>query len=189
MKGILISFNNVVTKINRTMVWLTGIFVLCMSILLTIDVLLRYFFNSPTGWAFDLATWGTGLVGLVLGGYVMSIGKHVRVDFFFEKFSLRVQSMIDMISTLFLYLIVISFVWLGFDYVAHYYRIGAVSTGGTQMPLWIQWLIIPVGGLLIGLQGLCKFVEDLYIIATGKKLYDSEIIVTEDEVIDSKGAL
>lgn len=186
MKSIFIGFNNIVTKINKAMVYITGIFVLFMSIMLTIDVLLRYFLNSPTGWAFDLATWGTGLVGLVLGGYVMSIGKHVRVDFFFEKFSLRVQSIIDMISALFLFLIVFSFVWLGFDYVTHYYNIGAVSTGGTQMPLWVQWLIIPIGGLLIGLQGLSKFIEDIYIIITGKKLYDTEgVAVTGSNSIGS----
>lgn len=155
------------------MVWIIGTLVLFMSLLITVDVLLRYFFSKPTTWAFDLATWGTGIVGFMLGGYTLIIGQHVRVDVFFEKLSLKAQSIIDLISAFFLFLMSISLIWLGTDYVVHYYTIGAISTGGLAMPLWIKWLIVPLGGLLIFLQGIVKLINDLYIIFTGEKVYET----------------
>lgn len=175
MKKSLIFIMAAITKLNKSMVWIIGTVILLMSLLLTVDVILRYFFSAPTSWAFSLATWGTGLLGFALGGYTLVIDQHVRVDLYFEKFSDRTKSVIDMISAFFLFLIAVSLFWLGLDYVIHYYKIGAVMTGGLSMPLWVAWLIVPLGGLLVGLQGLVKFINDLSIIITGKKIYEYEI--------------
>ncbi|MFC5587733.1 TRAP transporter small permease subunit [Sporosarcina soli] len=175
MKKILIFIMAAITKLNKSMVWIIGTIVLLMSLLLTVDVILRYFFNSPTSWAFSLATWGTGLLGFALGGYTLAIEQHVRVDLYFEKFSPRMKSIVDMISAFFLFLMAAALFWFGLGYVIHYYQIGATMTGGLAMPLWIAWLIVPLGGLLIGLQGLVKFFNDLSIIITGKKIYEYEI--------------
>ncbi|WP_174733344.1 TRAP transporter small permease subunit [Mesobacillus harenae] len=174
MKEILIRVMDVITKINKSMVWIIGTLVFLMCVMLTVDVLLRYLFNSPTAWAFELATWGTGIIGFMLGGYALAIGQHVRVDVFFERLTIRQQSMVEMISSFFLFLMAISLIWLGFDYVTHYYNIGAIATGGMEMPLWIKWLIVPLGGLLIALQGIVKLINDLYIIFTGEKIYETE---------------
>lgn len=172
MKKILIFIMALIIKINKSMVWIIGTIILLMSLLLTVDVLLRYFLGSPTSWAFGMATWGTGFVGFMLGGYILSIGQHVRVDLFFENYSKRMKSVIDLISALFIFLISISFIWLGLDYVIHYYAIGAKMTGGFELPLWVAWLFVPFGGILIGLQGLVKLINDLSIIITGEKFYD-----------------
>lgn len=171
MKKTLIRIFDVISAINKSLVWIIGTLVLLMSLLLTVDVLLRYIFSAPTSWAFDLATWGTGIIAFSLGGYTLMIGQHVRVDLFFEKFSLRTKSIIDLIGALFLFLMAIALIWLGFGYVIHYYEIGATSTGGLTMPLWIKWLIVPIGGILIALQGLVKLIDDIYVIVTGERLY------------------
>ncbi|WP_216830718.1 TRAP transporter small permease subunit [Alkalihalobacterium elongatum] len=174
MKKTVIQVMKMITKLNKSMIWVVGVLVFFASIFLFIDVLLRYFFNSATAWAFDLAVTSTGFIGFMLGGYALAIGQHVRVDLFYEKFSLRVRSIIDLISALFLFLMAGALFWLGMDYVIHYYTIGAVTTGGVPMPLWIKWLMVPLGGLLIGLQGLVKLTNDIYIIVTGEELYNSE---------------
>lgn len=165
---------NIISSINKSMIWIGGIIVFIMSTLLTVDVILRYFFNSPTSWAFDMSTWGTTVLAFSLGGYVLLIGEHVRVDFLFEKLTKRQKSIVDLISALFLFLMAGSFIWIGMGYVIHYYNIGAMSTGGWNVPLWIKWAIVPIGGLLIGLQGLVKLFNDLYIIVTGKSYIDQE---------------
>lgn len=172
MKNMLILIMAAITRMNKLIIWFVGAVIVFMSVLLTVDVLLRYIFNSPTTWAFEVATWGTGIVGFLLGGYILVIEQHVRVDLYFEKFSTRVQSIVDLISVLFLFLIAIALIWWGTDYVIGYYKIGATMTGGLTMPLWINWLMVPIGGILIGLQGFVKLVNDLSIIITGKKLYD-----------------
>ncbi|QQK76438.1 TRAP transporter small permease subunit [Salicibibacter cibarius] len=173
MKRSVIMIMDGITKINKSMVWIMGALIAVVSVLLFVDVLLRYFFSSPTAWAFDLSTWSTGIIAFGLGGYALAMGYHVRIDLFFERFSRRHKCFVDLISAAFLFLMAITLIWLGMDYVIHYYQIDAMSSGGMGMPLWIQWLIVPAGGALIGLQGLVKVINDIYIIITGEELYDA----------------
>ncbi|MFC4024066.1 TRAP transporter small permease subunit [Oceanobacillus longus] len=174
MKNLIIASYNLYGKFNKILVYIAGGIVMLMSIAITIDVILRYFFSSPTSWIFNTSNIATGFVALILGGYMLMKDGHVRVDIFFEKFSLRTQSIIDLITTLFLFLIVFAFIWLGFDYVMHYMNIGATSSGGLGIPLWVYWTMIPIGGIILGIQGIFKLIEDIYIIINGEKLYGDE---------------
>ena len=144
-----------------------------VSILLFVDVLLRYVFKSATAWAFDLATWSTGIVGFLLGGYALAGGHHVRVDLFLSGFR-RSLKVLYLIGALFLFMMVAALLWLGIDYVVRYYQMGAMSTGGLNLPLWVKWLIVPAGALLIGLQGLVKLCDDVHVLLTGERLYRYE---------------
>lgn len=174
MKPAVLSVMKAITRINCSMYWVIGSLVMVVSILLFVDVLLRYVFKSATAWAFDLATWSTGIVGFLLGGYALAGGHHVRVDLFFERFSPRVKSFVDLIGALFLFMMVAALLWLGIDYVVRYYQMGAMSTGGLNLPLWVKWLIVPAGALLIGLQGLVKLCDDVHVLLTGERLYRYE---------------
>lgn len=167
-----INVMKIITKINKFVVYFVGVIISFVSILLIIDVLLRYFFQSPTRWAFDLATKSTGLIGFSLGGYALLAKQHTRVDFFFTKFSKRKKAAIDLISALFLFCIAGSLIWLGFDYVIHYYNIGAMSNGGLQVPLWLVWTMVPLGGILLFLQGIVNLMNDLSTLFTGNCLYE-----------------
>lgn len=87
MKQVVIRTMSGITKLNKSMVWIIGTLIAFVSILLFFDVLMRYFFNAPTVWAFDLSTWSTGIIAFGLGGYALAMGHHVRVDVFFDNFS------------------------------------------------------------------------------------------------------
>ncbi|MDQ1002182.1 C4-dicarboxylate transporter DctQ subunit [Neobacillus niacini] len=174
MKKSIVNIMDVITKINNSMMWVAGILITIATAFLFADVVLRYFFNSSTGYGFDIALICTGLIAFLLGGYGVVIKQHVRVDIFFDKFSLRIRSLIDLIYLLFLFLIAVAFLWLGTDYVLHYYSIGAQTSGALIIPLWTKWLMVPIGGLLLALQGIVKLINDVYIIVTGEVLYDSE---------------
>jgi C4-dicarboxylate transporter, DctQ subunit len=174
MKKSTILFMKSVTKINTFMVYLVGILISIVSIFLFIDVLLRYFFNSPTHWAFDLATKSTGFIGFVLGGYALLTKQHIRVDFLFERLSKKKKALIDLITALFIFLMAGSFIWLGLDYVRHYFELGAMSSGGLRVPLWFLWSMVPLGGVLLALQGLVNLINDIAILATGGTLYEHE---------------
>jgi len=174
--NVIIQAMKAITIVNKSMPWFIGSLIAIVSFLLALDVVLRYFFSAPTVWAFDLSTWSTGVVAFLLGGYALAKGHHVRVDILFERFSERTKSIVDVIGGMFLLLIAGTLVVVGFSYVIHYFQIGATSSGGMEMPLWVQWSIVPIGGLLIGLQGLVKLINDIAVIMRGKPLY-----VTEEE--------
>jgi len=64
------------------------------------DVLMRYLFNAPTIWAFELALI-LGSTGYMLSwGEVERVGMHLRVDVFYTKCSPRWQALINIMGTI-----------------------------------------------------------------------------------------
>jgi len=61
----------------------------------------------------------------------------------------------------------VSFIWFGFDQVLSMYESGAVASSGFNIPLWIRWVVVPIGGVLLGLQILVELIKDIYYFITG----------------------
>lgn len=148
-----------------------GILIIALSIIVFSSVIGRYFFSSPLKWAFDSSIWFTGMIAFVSGGYVLYNDQHVRVDLLYEKLSPRLKSVIDLITALFIILMVLAFVWVGYEQTLKYYLQGSKSSSGLNIYLWIQWLMIPVGGILLGIQVVFNVINDIYCIITGNKLW------------------
>ena len=160
----------VINKINQSMMWIVGTLLLIMGVLLTYAVVMRYFFNSPPIWSYDLTGWFTGMAAFLGGGYALLQGSHVRVDIFYEKFSLKIRSLINIASSLFILLIVTVFIWNGIDQVFNNYQSGAIANTGLNIYIWIKWLMVPIGSLMLGLQAIVNLINDIYIIVNGEKL-------------------
>jgi len=179
------AFIRVVNKINESMMWVVGTLVLIMGILLCYAVVMRYFFNNPPLWSFDFTGWFTGLAAFLGGGYALLHGAHVQVDIFYEKFSLRTKSWVNIISFLVIFMIVAVLTWKGIEQVIFYFQAGAVLNTGLNIYIWIQWLMVPIGGILLGLQALVNLIKDIYIIRNGKPMDEYETI-EQNENLDNE---
>ncbi|WP_085993057.1 TRAP transporter small permease subunit [Oceanobacillus senegalensis] len=166
----------IINKINESMMWVVGAIVLIMGILLTYSVVMRYFFNNPPVWSFDLTGWFTGIAAFLGGGYALLYGAHVRVDIFYEKFPLKIQSVINIFSSIFVFLIVIVFIWKGMEQVINNYQTGAIASTGLSIYLWIKWVMMPIGGILLGLQAIANLIKDIYRIIKGEELIERKEI-------------
>ena len=60
-----------------------------------LEVILRYFFQSPTIWAFDVAYMLNGSVFLLAAAAALQSGKHVRIDFLSTRLPLQAQKIVD----------------------------------------------------------------------------------------------
>ena len=61
------------------------------------DVVMRYVFNSPTAWVLEISEYM--LVFLAIGGAadVQRKKMHIKMDFFYNKFTLNVRRYLDLI--------------------------------------------------------------------------------------------
>ncbi|OUM86834.1 MAG: hypothetical protein BAA01_15500 [Bacillus thermozeamaize] len=166
------TFALIIRRLNEAMMWVVGILILIMGLTLFYDVMMRYFFKAPTAWSFDLAGWFTGLSAFLAGGYALLKKAHIRVDIFYQKFSPRVQGGLDALTSVFLFLIVLILVWKGGERTLHNLNIGAVANTGLNIYIWIKWLMVPLGGVLLGLQAIVNLVDDVYLFITGRHLID-----------------
>ncbi len=131
------------------------------SVLVAIEVCLRYVVNRPTMWGMPSAQFIFGIISVLGGGYTLLHGEHVTMDVVYKRFPPRVQRVMDLISGLFFFLFAGTMLWKGTEFAW-----SSMMSGETYGQLWNPVIypfkfMIPLGALLILLQGIAKFIRDL----------------------------
>src|SRR5258706_16165534 len=84
--------------VGRTFAWC----ILILTIVTWYDVLARYLFSAPTGWAYDTEYILYGTLFMMAGAYTMSQNAHVRGDFISRLLPIRVHAGVEL-ALLFLF--------------------------------------------------------------------------------------
>jgi TRAP-type mannitol/chloroaromatic compound transport system permease small subunit len=142
----------------------------------TYEVLARYLFNAPTIWSFDVTYMLYGTIFMLGSAYALHKGAHIRTDFFFEKWSIRTQGVIDSIAyivfffpSIFVFLLVTGAEgWYAFE-------IGETSEQTPWRPiLWPFKWVVPLACLLLLIQGISETIKSVYAARTGIELEHKE---------------
>lgn len=144
--------------------------VLFMFALVLIEVIRRYFFNSPTVWGNELTQLTFGVYVVLCGGYILRWGGHVNVDILYGRFSARGKAIADIITfALFIMFCGMmlayggSLAWESLSRFEH-------SQSAWNPPLYPMKLMIPTGAFLLLLQGIAKLVRDIVTLFTAEKI-------------------
>ena len=112
---------------------------------------------GPTLWVYDTSRMIAGVLFMAAAGYGLMRGVHIRADFLYRNWSDKTQATVD--ATLYLFFFIPSMIF--FTIVAADYWWLAFSRGETMQVdsawgplLWPARLAMPVGGLLLTLQGI-----------------------------------
>lgn len=151
---------------DRISLW-SGDIVRWLAVVLTVVVLIevfaRYFFNSPTIWAFDAAMMIYSVMFLGGAAYVLLVKTHIRVDVIFNMLSPRTRLILD-----FIYYIVFFFpyalvmIWYGTKIAISMTIIGEISNTSQWLePIWPWRWVIPVGFLFFLLQCIAEFIRTI----------------------------
>ncbi len=148
------------------------------------EVMMRYLFNDPTSWAFDLSYMMYGAVFYMAGAYTLSRGGHVRADMFYRKWPERTQATVELVLYLtFFFPGILALVVAGSDYGIESMRIREVSVNSPAgMPIWPLKMMICVGALLIAIQGFAEVLRCIVCLREGAwptRLHDVEELETQ----------
>ena len=112
---------------------------------------------GPTLWVYDTSRMIAGVLFMAAAGYGLMRGVHIRADFLYRFWSDKTQATVD--ATLYLLLFIPSMIF--FTIVSTQFWWLAFSTGETMQIdsawgplLWPARLAMPVGALLLTLQGI-----------------------------------
>jgi len=114
--------------------------------ILCYEVVLRYLFNSPTGFADELS--GYFLAGMVVLGapHVLRIDGHVRVEILFKRLPGKFQKWFHYVLNLLAVPPLIILIWFLLELIINYYISNRLSFASIlQVPLWIPISIAPIG--------------------------------------------
>jgi TRAP-type mannitol/chloroaromatic compound transport system permease small subunit len=133
------------------------------------EVVLRYFFNAPTRWAFEFNYLAYGPYFILLGAYVFATGNHVNVDIIYGRFSVRQRAIMDICTFPFFFFLTLMMLIYGGRFAANSWAFRETLSSAWAPPIYPIKMAIPVGAALLLLQGLAKLVRDLYIAFTGEE--------------------
>jgi len=166
IKTIIKGINGFSTITANTARWL----VMIIISITVYDTVMRYFFNSPTIWAYELAGWLLGPLWLLGGAYVLLHDEHVRLDILYQRFSPRKRAIIDLVTFTLLFFYCSLILIHGWDYFLYSFAKNEHSLTVWGPPIWPFKLMIPVGAAFILLQGIAKYIRDFHMAITGRQL-------------------
>ena len=140
------------------------------------EVVARYAFNAPTIWSFDVTYMLYGTIFMLGAAYALHKGAHIRTDFFFEKWSIRTQGMIDSTAYLvFFFPSLAVFLWVSGAEGWYAFEINETSEQTPWRPLlWPFKMVVPLTCLLLMIQGVSETIKSLYAARTGIVLEHKE---------------
>ena len=131
---------------------IVGCLVLFMTIAILREVIGRYLFNDPTAWALELSEYSLLFLAYLGAAYTLLVEGHVKVDIFYNRWSLKTRSIADVISSLIGMVYCAVLIWQGSKLALMSLEHGAVSSGAMGLPLFPLQIIVPIGSALLLLQ-------------------------------------
>ena len=171
---------------GKAFAWL----IMVMAIGVGYEVLVRYGFNSPTDWAFDLSYITYGTLFMMGGAYTLSRGGHVRGDFVYRLWKPRTQARVELVLYfIFFFPGVLALIISGWKYAERAWRYLEVSVNSPAgIPVYQFKTVIVVAGVLLFIQGVAQVFRCIICIRTGEWLIAKEDVEeTEIQLAREKG--
>jgi TRAP-type mannitol/chloroaromatic compound transport system permease small subunit len=132
-----------------------------ITLIVTAEVILRYLFNKPTIWAWDISVQLFAAFVILGGSYALRHSSHIGVDIIILRFSLRIQAMISLVTSILFFLSIGVLLWESAE--AAWKSLLARETMSTYFrpPIYPLRIVVAFGVLLLLLQGVSKFILDL----------------------------
>jgi TRAP-type mannitol/chloroaromatic compound transport system permease small subunit len=128
------------------------------------EVMARYVFNSPTNWVHESMFLMFGMQYMLCGAFAYKEDQHVRVDVFYAQLSKRGKAIADIVTSVFFFIFIITMLVTGYRFAADAVNVGEHSFTEWGIQYWPVKLTIPIGALLLTLQGIAKLIKDIVIV-------------------------
>ena len=131
-----------------------SVLIIVIMFFTTIEVVLRYVFNSPTIWVWPLSRQIFGVYILFAGIYAMSKKAHIRIEIINNLLPKRMKQIASLLSILafssFMGVLIWQVAWMVQNSLAS----GETAHGAFRIPLYPLKILIPVAAILFLLEGL-----------------------------------
>lgn len=137
------------------------LYMICASVTVY-EVAMRYFFNAPTQWAFEVVMVVCGSAWALSGSYITMRRAHISITVVYEHAKGRGKWWLDLVILLISLAAMFTFTYALYDPMVH--AISGLERSGTSFnspePLILKTLLF-VGALLYGLQLIVNLIKHL----------------------------
>lgn len=157
----------VIDKTNEWAGRLAAYLVIYIMLTLTYEVVARYVFNAPTIWVYEINAYAFCFYTALAGGYVMLYSAHVNVEIFYERFSPRKKSLVNILTSVCFFSVIITLIWKSGYAAWESWDAKEESFSLLASPIYPSKMIIPIGATLFLLQGIAKLIRDIIMLTKG----------------------
>ena len=148
--------DGVTERIGRTVYWL----VLAAVLISCGNAVVRKAFNVSSNAFLEIQWYLFSAIFLFCAGYTLLRNEHVRIDVVAGRLSKRAQTWIDIFGTLFfLFPMAFLILWLAWPVFVEAYTRHEISTNAGGLIIWPARLLVPVGFLLLIVQGVSELIK------------------------------
>jgi TRAP-type mannitol/chloroaromatic compound transport system permease small subunit len=143
-------------RIGHWVYWLVLVAVLISAA----NAVVRKAFNYSSNSFLEIQWYLFSMIFLLCAGYTLMNNEHVRIDIITSRLSARARAWIDILGTIFFLLPMATLImWLSWPVFVDAYTRHEVSTNAGGLIVWPARLMVPVGFLLLILQGLAELIK------------------------------
>ncbi|SDP15431.1 TRAP transporter small permease subunit [Desulforhopalus singaporensis] len=162
-----------VLSLDEKLAEAAGWVVVLMMLTISYDVAMRYIFNAPTTWSFEVNRYMLIMVIFIGSGWTLASGGHVSVDIATEKLSEKKRILLDVVTSLMAGTYVLVFLVQSIVFTYDAWENNIRSTEYLAWQLWPIRLFLVVGAALLLLEYVVRIIKNTAMLcnAVGAKRY------------------
>jgi len=122
----------------------------------------RYFLNQPMGWIVEINEYIILHTAFLVAAFVLRQEGHVKMDILLERFPLKVQLAVNIITSIVSTLVCCIFTWFGAKVTLELYQKQTLTATVLELPKYLFTIVIFLGSFLLVIQFIrrtCGFIE------------------------------
>jgi TRAP-type C4-dicarboxylate transport system permease small subunit len=117
-----------------------------------IDVMMRYFFNNPSGWILQISEYILLYIPFLSAAYVLKEDGHIKVDLLVGFLNQRMRDLFETVTSIVGAGFLLILTYYGFAVTQDFYFRKVLTLKYLKIPEFLVIMVIPVGCLLFALQ-------------------------------------
>lgn len=150
----------IIDAVNEAVGRVVTIIAVIFAAIIIYDVILRYVFEEPTRWAFDVTKQLFGFYFVMLGGYALRHRSHVHVDILTERLGPKALRVVELLGyVIFFFPFTWVFLTRSWDFALRSWNQGETTYGAIQMPVYPLKMAMCVAAGLLLIQGVSEVLK------------------------------
>lgn len=189
--SVFLAFSRFIDQFNDLIGKLVSWALLVAVIICAGNALVRYTFNNSSNAWLEIQWYLFSAMFLLAASHTLRRDEHVRIDVIVGRFSKRTQVWIDVLGFLFFLLpftgLILYYAW---PYAMLSMQNQEVSSNAGGLIVWPAKLLIPLGFILLTLQGLSELIKRIGFLMglVPASAFEKQVVKPEDEVAAIKAA-
>lgn len=169
------SFLRFTDWINAKFGWIVAFLIVPMIAIMIWEIVMRYFFNQPSVWAYEISLFLYGGYIVLAGAYTHLAGSHVNVDIIWGRLSLRWRAILDVLTSFFVFFFLGVLFWESLKITIDSWQLGETTMTHWQPVYYPLRTTVPVACFLFILQAVAKLIRDVLTIINGYDPYPPRV--------------